>query len=185
MPRASPFTTEQETWIVVQYGQLNSIIKVKRKFRNHYKLSPHNIPDQKQFARVVDRFLERGNVQHKKSSGRPVSQVTDENARRVKDIIENDSTKSIRQISTDLNLSVWTVWQLLRRTLKLFPYKPKNVQPLTQQHRDQRLEFCNWVLTKPQVFMDKVIWTDEKLWGGEGQAQQAEREDLGPGGPRS
>ena len=60
-------------------------------------------------------------------------------------------------------MSTRSVWKILRRKLKVFPYKPKNVQPLTQRQRDQRKEFSDWISTKTPEFIDKVIWSDEKL----------------------
>ena len=109
MPRATPFTTDQETWIIIQYGQLQNVTKVKRNVKIHFNLSPHKVPDRRQFSRIVERFLATGSVKQKKPSGRPLSVVTDENAAIVDELIENDPRISIRQISSKINLSVGSV----------------------------------------------------------------------------
>ena len=49
-------------------------------------------------------------------------------------------------------------------TLKAKFYRPSTVQPLTQDHMNQRKVFCNWLLDKPEDFVQKIIWTDEKIF---------------------
>ena len=167
MPPSSPFTPEQETWIVTTFPQLNSLTAVKRKFRIVFKLIPKQVPCEKSFKRVVDRFSLTGSVHHQKPAGRPVSQICEENIARVKEMVEEDNTISIRYMVDHLNLSYGTIWTIMRKKLDLFPYKPKTVQPLTKEHRRQRVKFCDWLLQKNDEnseFVKHVIWSDEKLW---------------------
>ena len=35
---------------------------------------------------------------------------------------------------------------------------------MTQAHKDQRVNFCDWISKQTPEFIDKVIWSDEKLW---------------------
>ena len=44
----------------------------------------------------------------------------------------------------------------------MLPYKPKMVEPLKQAHKDQRVNFCDWISKQTPEFIDKVIWSDEK-----------------------
>ena len=37
-----------------------------------------------------------------------------------------------------------SIRQILRK--KMYPYKPKNVQPLTEAHKQGRIKFCQWLL---------------------------------------
>jgi hypothetical protein len=48
--------------------------------------------------------------------------------------------------------------------INLYPYKPKNVQPLTKAHKNQRIAFSDWITQQDPKFIDHVIWSDEKLW---------------------
>ena len=56
-------------------------------------------------------------------------------------MFEEDNTISIRYMVDHLNLSYGTIWTIMRKKLDLFPYKPKTVQPLTKEHRRQRVRF--------------------------------------------
>jgi hypothetical protein len=149
-------------------GSLSSMdsFRMSLKLRESSRSTSTSVPIRfrRQFSRVVERFLATGSVQQKKPSGRPLAVVTDENAEIVDKLIESDPRISIRQICSKINLSVGSVWTILRRKLKMLPYKPKKVQPLTQAHKDQRVNFCDWISQQTPEFIDKVIWSDEKLW---------------------
>ena len=77
--------------------------------------------------------------------------------------MEGDPTTSFRKISSEMHLGIATVWRILRKDLKMYPYKPKNVQPLTEAHKAGRLEFSRWLLDQPEEFADNVLWSDEKF----------------------
>ena len=80
-------------------------------------------------------------------------------------MMEQNPSISIRQLSKELDISIGIVWKILRKELKMYPYKPKNVQPLTEAHKQGRVNFCQWLLEQPEDFPHKVIWSaDEKLW---------------------
>ena len=81
--RNSPFTKQQEAWVILQYGALSNCLAVRRKFRVHYKLSPFMVPRINAFRRLVSRFLEsNGQVRPKAPAGR--SPLTEELVQRVK-----------------------------------------------------------------------------------------------------
>ena len=164
MARESPFTKEQEAWIIIQFGKLERPVKVRRKFRIEYKIDKKKIPSQKQFTRVHNRFLAAGSVGQQKPGGRPVSKTTEENIALVKEMVVNNPRMSIRDISKEVDMSYKTTWKIMRKELSLYPYKPKKVQPLTQAHKNQRIAFSDWISQKTPEFIDCVIFSDEKLW---------------------
>ena len=53
---------------------------------------------------------------------------------------------------------------MLRYDAKAKFYRVTAVQPLTEAHKDQRRIFCEWLLTKEEEFVQRVIWTDEKFF---------------------
>ena len=162
--KPSPFTPEQETWIVLKFGELKSATRVRRLFRKEFQVVPQHIPNLKAFSRVVNRFKETGCVKGRNPPGPLKTKIMDDTVNTIKAMMENDPTTSIRQLASEMNLGIGTVWEILRKELKLYPYKPKNVQPLSEAHKLGRLQFSRWILDQSPDFPDTVIWSDEKLW---------------------
>ena len=73
-PCPSPFTPQQETQIVFQFGRLGHVARVLRWFRKEFNVSL------KQFSCVIERFKTKQTTSHGKSTGRPSTGLTDENA---------------------------------------------------------------------------------------------------------
>ena len=91
-PCPSPFTPEQETWIVLKYGELQSLISVRRLFRKEFKVTPQHIPTLMAFSRVVTRFKETGCVKAQNPPGPNKTKITDENITTIKALMENYPT---------------------------------------------------------------------------------------------
>ena len=71
-------------------------------------------------------------------------------------------TVSLRTMAMFLNISYTTVKRVIRQKLGWYPYKPRNVIPLTEKHKADRVLFCDWLLWHEEDFEQKVIWSDEK-----------------------
>ena len=70
-----------------------------------FEIQPKHIPSLQHFSNVIKRFDLTGSVHQQKSTGRPVSQITEENIASVKVLIEDRCKISIRSISSQLNMS--------------------------------------------------------------------------------
>ena len=82
---------------------------------------------------------------------------------------------SLRSVANSLDLSVSTVWRVIRKKLGWYPYRPRCVVPLSDPQKVTRTEFCNWLLQKPPGFEDSVMWSDEK-WFTLNQAPNKQNE---------
>ena len=61
--KTSPFTVEERKWIILKFGELKSPILVRRAFRKQFsKVSQRDIPDVRQFARVLAKFNACGDI---------------------------------------------------------------------------------------------------------------------------
>ena len=78
-PCPSPFTPQQETQIVFQFGRLGHVARVWRWFRKEFNVSPFELPSLKQFSRVIERFKTKQTTSYGKSTGCPSTGLTDEN----------------------------------------------------------------------------------------------------------
>ena len=80
---------------------------------------PKEVPCKKSFKRVVDRFSLTGSVHNQKPAGRPVSQICEENfaIARVKEMIDEDNTISIRYMVDHFNFSPPSSLEELQNTV--------------------------------------------------------------------
>ena len=79
-----PFTQEERTWIIFEFGRLQSVIEVRRSFRNYFKKAPYQVPRYNAFFRLVSRFSSTGSCKPKKPQGKTVTKTIKENAEKSK-----------------------------------------------------------------------------------------------------
>ena len=66
----SPFTAAQEQEIIFCFGELKSATLVRRWFCKQYPNIPHyNVPQARQFVRIIERFKRSNSTQHAKPPG--------------------------------------------------------------------------------------------------------------------
>lgn len=121
------------------------------------------------FQKLIAKFEATGSVMDRKKSGRP-SVITDivvaEVLQETQDLAhENEyGTSSVNKIAGRLELSKTTVWRILRRQLKMYPYKMQVLFELKQADRIKRNDFALQTIAEIQVnpqWLDNVFWTDE------------------------
>ena len=134
MRKNSPFTEEQQTFIILKYGEVGSISQVKRAFgtRFHPK-HPRNAPSFCQIQRVVDRFLTTGSVNPSSPPGLPPTLEGD--ITRVKNYFDRNPRAHLRAAMVDLDMSIGKVWRILRKNLKYKPYRPHTAQILSPANK--------------------------------------------------
>ena len=162
----SPFTPEQETWIILEFGALRNCLTVRRRFRLHYGLSPRKVPSIEAFKRLVKRFITTdGELRGKQIGGAPTI-INEDLVNAVKDFVDSKvlmkQSVSVTGIGKALQISPSTAWRILRKRLGWYPYKPRTVVPLSNRHKEARVTFCNWLLEQSEDFEMKCIWSDEK-----------------------
>ena len=57
----SPFSKEQEIWMILDLGVIHNITTVRRNFRTKFNVPPKQVPTYMAFKRLVGRFETRGN----------------------------------------------------------------------------------------------------------------------------
>ena len=165
-PNKMKFNEEQRKFIVKSFARNNSATLVRRDYLLQYKISDgrkrskYAIND---FIRVNNHFDRTGTV-HSGPWQRPKPKRSQENVEKINEMLQQTEQLSVRKIAPQLQLSPTTVWRILRYDSKAKFYRPSTVQPLTQDHMNQRKVFCNWLLDKPEDFVQKIIWTDEKIF---------------------
>ena len=90
------------------------------------------------------------------------SQITPQNIAAVEKYFTDNSKGHLRDASEELDISMTTIWRILRLELKWKPYKPLRVNMLTEKNKEDRVNFCKWYLDQEEDFGQRVIWSDEK-----------------------
>lgn len=73
---------------------------------------------------------------------------------------EDDPMQSIRRSAKKLNSGKPTTNEILRKDLQKEPYQSHRCQELTEDHKNQGLVFCQWILQNI-IDLHKIIFTDE------------------------
>lgn len=143
------------------YKNSNSATIARRNFCNIRDF--HHLNDAPSISLIrnwVKKFEETGSTLDKPKSGRPRLSRTEENVERVNQSVRVDPDLSIRKRASALNVHRSSLHRILRKDLKLQPYKIQLVQELKPQDPIQRLEFVNKITERLQTFTN-IIFSDE------------------------
>ena len=143
---------------------------VQRKFRTWYNRSP---PSRPTIRAWYEKFMATGSVEHKKGYGRP--RTSDENVERVRQSFLRSPQKSVRTAARELQMSRSTVHDVVRKRLKMYPYKLQIVQAITQDDRVARKEFAVTMLRRMEQysnFLEQIIFSDESTFHVSGKVNK-------------
>ncbi len=161
------FSTAQEIFIICEFSKSESGTVVRREFLRHFDIRGREKYryTSKDFCRVYNRFLSNG-VSHSKPGKRRGFSITYDQQFifRVEAYFEEHPTHSIRQAALDIDASTFSVWKVLRQSLKFRAYKIHKVHKSNDSNYAERDTFCIWFLSKGAGFHRNVLFSDEKWW---------------------
>ena len=144
---------------------LRSPIEVQRRFRAEFGI--HYVPSRHTIYAIHARFMETGSVGDQPRSGRPRSGRSEENVETVEAAFIQSQGKSIRRAALELNISRASIQRMLRKDIRMYPYKIQVVHNLEPQDYDSRMEMCETLLhhyeTDPAI-MEQLWFSDEALF---------------------
>ncbi|CAF5072708.1 unnamed protein product, partial [Rotaria magnacalcarata] len=110
-----------------------------------------------------------GCINLSKPPGRPRTIRTSANIQKVKHRLERRRTVSSRKLSRELGISRTSVRRVLKNDLELHAYKVQNEPMLTDEHKEKRIQFANWIRTnfRKEDTM-KILFSDEKMFDIDG-----------------
>lgn len=114
------------------------------------------------FEKLKERFELTANANYKKNTRQGKINGEAMQFDIVTAVVENPNI-STRQVSAVLDISQTSVVKILHKH-KFHDYHPEYEQKLSEQDYQNRINFCNWVLTKiheDQLFSRYVLFTDE------------------------
>ena len=107
---------------------------------------------------------ETGSIELSTSPGRSRTIRAKESIKKVKHRLNRKKKVTSRKLAVELNISRTSVRRILKNDLLLRPYK-KIVEPLlTDEHKEKRKKFSNWVRRRfRKENTMKILFSDEKL----------------------
>lgn len=157
---------EQKIFIVRAFGRNSSPTKVRQEFLKHYAIKKGRTTTKYRlniFIKVNQQFLRSGSIAPTPTK-RGKTKRSDAGIEEVRNLVTENRVESLRKIAPHSSSSLTTIWKILRYDLKFKFYRITSVQPLTATHKQQRRQFCEWLLSQPEDFVQKIIWTDEKFF---------------------
>ena len=170
----SVFTNEQEIFIVEEFARNPSPKGVKNAFLKKYRsqMGPATISkiSPKSFVCVRDRFQKNGiaTISPKIVPHNKGDVCTDEEKiMKIENFFIENPMSSINEAVQEFEfegspIPYETIRRILKKNIKMKPYKPYVAQHLTETHKKQRLEFCQWLLEQDEEIIHQIIWGDEK-----------------------
>lgn len=134
----------------------------RRKMLRSGPMSPQGVRD------MISRFEKTGSLCVQRGRGRkPISaEVVSEVATAVveQSLTNDHGISSARSVSRQLGMSYSTVWKILRKIVKFYPYKISHNQTLLDTDIDRRLSFALTFLARVEVddsWPWNILWSDE------------------------
>lgn len=123
------------------------------------------------FRRMAIRLRQTGCVRPTSGSIRRRPVRNEDNTINVLAYVEADPHLSTREISSDLGVSVPSVFRILKE-FKMHPYHVVLHQALSDTDFDRRLDYCHWLremcYQNPR-FLSLVLWSDEATFNSCGR----------------
>jgi hypothetical protein len=129
-------------------------------------------PDYKTILRVRARSQETGKVLPNRNEigGGARTARTLANEEAILNIVEEDGTRSIREIAQEVDISSRSVHRVLNEN-RLHPFHYTRVQHLEPEDYPARRNVCVWLLNKAaedENFISRILFSDESSFGRQG-----------------
>lgn len=156
------FDVQQRAFCVRTFFELNhSYVAVRRRFRARYGLHDVNeAPSTNLIKSWIRKFEERGSTENIRPPGLPRNVRNIQNIDRVRDAVAQDPRRSLRKQASFLQLHKSSVFRILKKDLKLHPFKTQKVQELKETDYPIRLTFANQMLERFDNF-SRIFFSDE------------------------
>ena len=152
-------------------------------------------PSVKTIVQLVSRFEESGSVAGK-SYKRATTATTPTTIKQIARAISRNPRLSVRRLSKRTGIPPTTIHRILRKWLRLFPFKVQLTQKMKRGDKSSRIRQCKWLAAKlrSKSFAANLLMTDEanftldgvvnkqncRIWGTEIPCASAVKEQYPP-----
>lgn len=116
----------------------------------------------KLIQRTVKRFKTEGKVNPEKKRKRNCTVRTSDAIKKVRERIRRNCHQSQRKLAADLNMSKTSIFNIIKKNLKMRAYKKKKLHGLTTKQKIARYQKCKRLLQWHAG--SDIIFSDEKLF---------------------
>ena len=161
MPR-NRISDQRKAACVQKYIQTESIVATQRWYRTTYG---GTAPGETSIKRWHRRFSQNGTVADLPRSGRP--RIRDEDVRRIEQAFHDNPRLSTRNAERALQIPRSTIRDVLKKKLKMFPYKISFLQQLLPNDYRQRLQWakhCRREIRIDPNYLSQIFFSDECIF---------------------
>ena len=116
-------------------------------------------------SRTIARYRDTGSVARRQGSGRKKTATSAEMVRKVKKRLDRNPRRSGRKMARELNISQYSIRQILKNELGVKPLKFQKVQELTPQQKENRLKRAKELLRlAASGELPNLVFSDEKTF---------------------
>ena len=154
------FTLEQRVFMVLQYSKTRSPSEVIQQFQLRFPNTRR--PSRNTPIKLYKKYQQEGTSSnlHKKYCGRPRSARSPVNIDAVRRALENNPRISTRRNPIpDITRSSFN--RITRLDLRWHPYVMERRHALRPEDLRRRLQFCQWLVGRPEGFLSDVLIGDE------------------------
>ena len=113
--------------------------------------------------RTLKRYKESGNVQNRPGQGRPRSARTSKLIKAIREKVRRNPKRSIRKTAKEANVSYGAMFTVLRRDLKMSPFKHMKKQLWSAKTVEKRLARARILLSRLEAgTLPTLVFSDEK-----------------------
>jgi hypothetical protein len=131
---------------------LGSPVRVQRTWRKKYKSK--YAPNGFTITAIIKKFDKTGSVHNVIRKNKELSQKRKNAISKLKMVISEDPSLSIRHLSQAAEISYSLTRLILKDDLDLKPYKLPDFHELQTADFPKRLDFCNWIKALPRNTAD-------------------------------
>jgi len=128
-----------------------------------------SVVSQRTIRRWQNLYKENGEIDLKKSAGRPKIVRTKSLIQKVKQRLVRKGRRSARQLAKSFGVSRESMRRIIREDLKLYAYRITTEPKLTDDQKKRRVSFAYWVRKElRKKDHGKILFSDEKYFSIEG-----------------
>lgn len=165
-----PLTAGERTFLIEAYFRTGRLINdrwlysyddCKEQFSVQYPNT--HVPSKSTINSLIHRFRTFGAVTDRKRPG-TAKKLSAQEIENIRTRIVHSPKKSLRRLSAETGVSLGTCHNVVRKTLKFFPYRVTVMHELLPADYQKRIQYCNWFQQHMTDNMLNCTYFSDEAW---------------------